>query len=151
MKDQQWIRIGNWQSWFKEETKTKHFRSSHPEVFLRKGILKIRSKFLKEQPSLRAISINLQSNFIKITPVNLLHIFGTPLLKNTSGRLRLTFELYWYRNFTFRNAVDNRCWYASPPSFSYYIISRCHIKRDEWCKSCLIKTLTDLFCLRIFT
>ena len=42
-----------------------------------------------------AISIKLLCNFIEITlqhgcsPVNLLHIFRTPFLKNTSGRLLL--------------------------------------------------------------
>ena len=51
------------------------FGSSHSEVFLGKGVLK--------------------SNVIEIvlrhgcSPVNLLHIFRTPCLKNTSGRLYL--------------------------------------------------------------
>ena len=65
-------------------------RSSHPEVFLKKGILKIFSKFRGEHPCRCVISIKLQSNFIEITPlhgcspVNLQHIFrtlflGTPL------------------------------------------------------------------------
>ena len=67
------------------------FRSSHPEVFLREGALKICSKFTGEHPCRSVISIKLQSNFIEITfrhgcsPVNLLHIFRTPLPKNTSG------------------------------------------------------------------
>ena len=56
-------------------------RSSLPVVFLRKGVLKICSKFTGEHPCRSAISIKLQSNFIEITlqggysPVNLLHIF----------------------------------------------------------------------------
>ena len=56
-------------------------RSSHPEVFLIKDILKICSKFTLEHPCRSVTSIKLQSNFIKITlwlkcsPVNLLHIF----------------------------------------------------------------------------
>ena len=65
-------------------------RSSHPEVFLWKGVLKICRKFTGEQPCRSAISITLQSNFIEIalrhgcSPANLLHIFrtlfpGTPL------------------------------------------------------------------------
>ena len=71
------------------------FRSHHPEVFLRKGVLKIYSKFTGEQSWWSLISIELQSNFIEITlrygcsPVNLLHIFRTPFPKNTSGRLLL--------------------------------------------------------------
>ena len=59
------------------------FRSSHPDVFLGKGVLKICSKFTGEH------------NFIEITlrhrcsPVNLLHIFRTPFPKYTSGWLFL--------------------------------------------------------------
>ena len=68
-------------------------RSSHPELFLGKGVLKICSKFKGEHPCRSAISIKLQSNFTEITlrygcsPVNLRHIFRTPFLKSTSGRL----------------------------------------------------------------
>ena len=47
------------------------FRSSHPEVFLGKGVLKICSKFTGEHPCRSAISIKL-------------------LCKNTSGRLLLS-------------------------------------------------------------
>ena len=67
-------------------------RSSRPGVFLRKGVLKVCSKFTIEHSCRSAISIKLQSNFIEITlrhgcsPVNLLHIFRTPFLKNSSGR-----------------------------------------------------------------
>ena len=71
------------------------YRSSHSEMFLEKGVLKICIKFTGEHPCRSAISIKLQSNFIEITlrhgcsPVNLLHIFGTLFLKNTSGWLFL--------------------------------------------------------------
>ena len=73
------------------------FRSNCSEVLLGKGVLKICSKFTGEYPCRSVISIKLQSSFIEITPrqrcspVNLLHIFRTPFLKNTSGRLVLTF------------------------------------------------------------
>ena len=69
------------------------FRSSHPEVFLGKDVLKICREFTGEQPCQIAISIKLQSNFIEITlrhgcsPVNLLHIFRTTFLKNTSRQI----------------------------------------------------------------
>ena len=69
------------------------FKSSLPEVFLGKGVLILCSKFTRENPCRRAISIKIQSNFIEITlrhgcsPVNLVHIFSIPFLKNTSGRL----------------------------------------------------------------
>ena len=65
-------------------------RSSHPEVFLEKGVLKICTKFTGEYPCRSVISIKLQSNFIEITlrhgcsPVNLVHIFRTPFTNNTS-------------------------------------------------------------------
>ena len=77
-------------------------RSSHPKVFLGKGILKICSKFTGEHTYRVAISIKLQSNFIEITlrrgrsPVNLLHIFRIYFLKNTSWWLLLEdFQVYW--------------------------------------------------------
>ena len=71
--------------------KKKNDRSSHPEVFLGKGVLKIWSKFTGEHPCRSVISVKLQSNFIEITlwhgcsPINLLHILRTPFPRNTSG------------------------------------------------------------------
>ena len=70
-------------------------RSSRPEVFLRKVVLKICSKFTGGHPCRSVISIKLLCNFIEITlrhgcsPVNLLHIFRTPLPRNNSGWLLL--------------------------------------------------------------
>ena len=70
-------------------------RSSHPEVFLVKGVLKICSRFTGEYPYQSAISIKLLCNFIEIalrngcSHVNLLHIFRTPFPKSTSGWLFL--------------------------------------------------------------
>ena len=69
------------------------FRSSHPEVFPGKGVLKICSKFTGEHSCRSAIAIKLQSKFIEITlrhgcpPVNLLHL--PPVFKTTSGRMLL--------------------------------------------------------------
>ena len=69
----------------------KTYRSSHLEVFIVKGALKICTKYTGEHPC--------RSNFIEITlrhgcsPVNSLHIFRTPSTKNTSGRLLLNVEL----------------------------------------------------------
>ena len=86
-------------------TLTYLYRNSHPEVFLRKGVIKICSKFTGEHPCRSVISIKLHSNFIEITLrhecslVNLLYIFRTPFSKNTSGRLLLfilVFSLYYY-------------------------------------------------------
>ena len=70
-------------------------RSSRPDVFLRKGVLKICSKFTGQHSCRSVISVKLQSNFIEITlqhgcsPVNLLYIFRTPFTKNTYGWLLL--------------------------------------------------------------
>ena len=76
------------------------FRNSPPEMFLRKGVLKICSKFTGEQPCWIAISIKLQSNFIEIelwhgcSLINLLYIFRAPFPRNTSGRLLLRVLLF---------------------------------------------------------
>ena len=92
--------------WFKREkniknkdmkkTKTlKNIQNRRPEVFLRKSVLKICSKFKGEHPCWNVISIKLQRNVIETTlrhgcsSVNLLHIFRTTFLKNTSGLLLL--------------------------------------------------------------
>ena len=62
---------------------------------LKKGALKISSKFTGEHPCRSVISIKLQSNFTEITlrhgfsPVNLLLIFRTLFTKSTYGRLLL--------------------------------------------------------------
>ena len=67
-------------------------RSSRPEVFLAKGVLKICSKFTGEHP---CRSVILLCNFIEIalqhgcSPVNLLHIFRKPFPRNTTGWLLL--------------------------------------------------------------
>ena len=63
------------------------FKTNRPKVFLRKGVLKIYSKFTGEHPCQKVISIKLQSSFIEITlrhgcsPVNLLYIFSTLSLR----------------------------------------------------------------------
>ena len=62
-------------------------RSSRPEVFLGKDVLRIFSKFTGEHPCRSTISIKLQSSFIENTlrhgclSVNLVHIFRTPFLR----------------------------------------------------------------------
>ena len=70
-------------------------RSLSSYVVARMCSVKISSKFTGEHPCLSVMSIKLLCRFIEITlchgcsPVNLLHIFRTPFLKNTSGRLLL--------------------------------------------------------------
>ena len=69
-----------------------HFRSSHPEIFLGTGVLKIYRKFTGEHSCRSMIPIKLQSNFIEMTlrhgcsSVYLLHISRTPFTKNTHFR-----------------------------------------------------------------
>ena len=64
-------------------------------MFLRKGWLKICSKFTGEHTCRSVILIKLQSNFIEISlrhgcfPVNLLHLFRTLFSRNTSEWLFL--------------------------------------------------------------
>ena len=67
------------------------FKSSPPEVFSGKGVLKICSKFTGERPCRSVILIKLLSNFIEITPrhgcsANLLYNFRTPFPRNTPWR-----------------------------------------------------------------
>ena len=75
-------------------------RGTPPEVFLRKGVLKICIKFTGEHRCWNVIPIKLQSNFIEITfqhgcsLVNVIHIFRTHLPKNTSGRPPNTFQAH---------------------------------------------------------
>ena len=89
-------------------------RSSPPEVLLRRGVLKICSKFTGEHPCRSAISIKLLCNFIEValrhgySPVTLLHIFRTPFSKDTSIRLLLqlvagtscVFHQFFQKSFT---------------------------------------------------
>ena len=62
-------------------------RSSRPEVFLRKVVLRICSKFTGEYSCQSVISIKLLCNFIEIarrhgySPVNLPHTLRTPFLR----------------------------------------------------------------------
>ena len=78
--------------------------SSHSEMFLGKGVLKVSSKFTGEHSCRSVISIKLQSNFTEITlrhgcsPINLLHIFRTPFPKNTSWWLLLRYCILVFLN-----------------------------------------------------
>ena len=88
-----------------QQQSLKLFTSSRPEVFLRKAVLKICSKFTGEHPCRSVISVKLQSNFIEITlrygcsPVHLLYIFRAHFSRNTSWWLLLTIKnlkmCYW--------------------------------------------------------
>ena len=73
------------------------FGSIHPEVFLRKSVLKICSKFTGQHPCRSVISIKL----LCTSSVNLLHIFRTTFPRNTSGWLLLYFIRYWKAAWSF--------------------------------------------------
>ena len=94
-------------------------RSSHPEVFLEKGVLKICSRFTGEHPCRSVISIKLLCNFIEIifrqgcSPVTLLHIFRTSFTKSTSGRRLLGFSVL----FTILFYTQNRFSYSAASRF----------------------------------
>ena len=78
----------SWYIWQGISDWFKILRSSPPEVFLGKGVLKICSKFTGAHPCRSAISITLLWNFIEIaprhacSPANSLHIFRTLFYKN---------------------------------------------------------------------
>ena len=69
--------------------------------------VRICSKFLGEHPCRNVISINLLCNFLEIklrygcSPANLLHIFGSAFLKNTTWWLLLFFPYQPLLIFTF--------------------------------------------------
>ena len=68
-------------------------------MLLRKNDLKICSKITGEHPCRSVVSVKLLCNLIEITPqhgcfpINLLDIFRTLFLKNTSGRSLLESEI----------------------------------------------------------
>ena len=70
-------------------------RSSPPDVFLGKGVLKKYSKFTGDHPRRSAVLRKSQSNFIEIAPrhgcffVKLQHIFRIHFPRNTSKGLLL--------------------------------------------------------------
>ena len=122
-------------------------RSTRPEVFLKKGALKICSKFIGEHPCRVVISIKLLCNFTEITllhgcsPVNLLHIFGTLLSKNTSGRLLL-------HNLIMQNIKP-----ISMVSFAFYLIWEFFVVKGlgfDPCKNGVICNFIFYFILYIF-
>ena len=123
-------------------SKSLQYRSTRPEVFLGKGILKICSKLAGEHPCRSGISTKLLCNIIEIThwhgcsPVNLLHIFKAPFPKNTSRRLLLT-------------AVHTKPFSSHKGSRSHVLQNRhswkfCGIHRKTLVLESVFNTVTDL-------
>ena len=77
----------------------KNFRKQPPRGVLSKRFSENMQEIYTRTPCQNMISIKLQNKFNETTfrygcsPVNLPHIFTTPFLKNTSGRLLLNFYL----------------------------------------------------------
>ena len=89
-----------------------NMRSSQPEVFLGKGVLKIFSGFTGEHSCWSVLC-----NFIETTlrygssPVNLLNIFRKPFSKNTSGGIATQgFNELTAENFAARLKQANLIW-----------------------------------------
>ena len=82
--------------------------SSRPKFFLRKGMLKICTKFTGEHPCRSVISIKLLCIFFEIARrygfslVNLLHNIRTPFPKNNSGRLLLNIVIFKGKHLCWR-------------------------------------------------
>ena len=97
------------------------YRSSHPEAFLRKGVLKTCSKFIGEQPCRSVISIKLLCNFIEIalrhgcSPANVLHIFRTPFPRNSSRWLLLNLSCLYAQDLKCSSVAtnENKCLFKS--------------------------------------
>ena len=91
-------------------------RSSPPEVFLRKGVLKICSKFTGEDPCQSVISKKAQSNFIEITlwhgcsPVNSPHIFRASFSRKAFGGLPLRVLLQRKSTLTENSCDSSMTW-----------------------------------------
>ena len=95
------------------------YRSSSPELFFGKGVLKICSKVTAEQPCRSVISIKMKATFLKshgCSPVNLLHIFRTHFYKNTYEGLLLNllflfmFEITHNYNFIIHGQYMRNMW-----------------------------------------
>ena len=126
------------------------FRSSHPEVFLREGVLVICSKFTGEHPRRSAISIKLRTNFIEIallhgcSAVNLLHIFRKPFPRHISGLLLLNFHIHIFRFAT-------QHWYCISDRFSWHSKSS---RPNVFCKKAVQESFAESIekhlCLSLF-
>ena len=102
------------------------YRSTHPEVFLGKGVLKICSKYTGEH-----ISIKLALRH-GCSPVNLLHIFRAPFPKNISEWLllkRRSQRWKWEakialhqnnKNLNKRTEILNKCRYCNKQGYISY-------------------------------
>ena len=86
-----WKKVKKW-SFEVIHEKCLSFRSSHPEVFLEKKVFWTYAANLQENIHPKQLYWNHTSAWHGCSPLNLLHIFRKPFLKNSSGGLLLN---YW--------------------------------------------------------
>ena len=118
--------------------------SSHLEVFLGKGVLKICSQFTGKHPCWRVISVKLLCKFIEIalrdgcSLVNSLHIFRTHFLKDTSDGCFWKTKLIYFRKL--KNIVNLVEWCCgmqdTTPKISFM--------------APLIASMLKIFCKQVF-
>ena len=109
-------------------------------MFLRKGVLKICSRFTGEHPCRSVISIKLQNSFIEITPrhrsspVNLLHIFRTPFPRNTSAWVLLIIHKFWCGNcnITYYDKTDRHFKLRSGERIDISHLTRKRVEYDQY-------------------
>ena len=77
------------------------FRSSHPEVFCRKGVLRNFAKFTEKylRQSLRPATLLKKRVWYSCFPVNFEKFLRTLFSQNTSGRLLLLLEFFFLKAF----------------------------------------------------
>ena len=100
------------------------------EVFFGKGVLKIFSKFTRENPCRSALSIRLRSLRHGCSSVNSLHIFRSPFSGNTSGGLFLKRDdkIPWWK--ISRNIV-NVSYVTSYFNFQRKIMKPCFLMKTH--------------------
>ena len=110
-------------------------------MFLRKGVLKICSKFTGEQPSRSVISIKLKSNFVEITlqhvcsSVHLLHIFRAPFSQEHLWAAASEYNLlihFFYSSCSGSSRMTNGS--VLPKSYKYTTIIFPIVSNEFWQK-----------------
>ena len=103
----------------------KNYRNSRAEVFLRKDVLKICSKFTGEHPCLSAISTKLQSNFFLRTRLDgyfwnkcINQAFPTQVNQPLFSRLKYFSVLKHLWSYSWKNII----WYGVTFNASTYVI-----------------------------
>ena len=126
--------IWHWQ-WIKHLSSG--VRSSPPEVFLGKCVLKICSKFTGEHPWRSVISVTPRHRY---SPVNLPHIFRTAFPKNISGGL-LNSQSVSLKKRRDRKFMEDFCLQTSflskknvENSISHYIVTGKVARSVDWAK-----------------